>query len=104
MDEERLKTVVEEAANDAVHQTLTSLGIDLNHPIDTQTQMAALRELSKLASDKEFQADLIHLRKWRLSMDTAQKIGFRTIITMLFTGLVTAIGLGLMQIFKGGGQ
>lgn len=105
MDEEQVRKIVEEATTKAVHQTLVSLGIDPNSPLDMQQHMSALRELSDLLDDEDYKADQIHLRKWRKSMESASKIGFKTVVTMIFTGLVTAVALGFSQMwFNGGGN
>jgi len=103
MDEEQVRKIVEEATAKAVEQTLVSLGIDTSQPLDMQQHMAALRELSALLEDEDYKADQIHLRKWRKSMESASKIGFKTVVTMIFTGIVTAIALGFSQMWFGGG-
>lgn len=104
MEPHQIEKIVETATKSAVHETLVSLGLDPEHPIRSQESMAALREMTALLNDPEYQADQIHLRKWRKSMDSASKIGFRTVVTMIFTGLVTAVSLGVAQMFKAGGN
>jgi hypothetical protein len=44
---------------------------------------------------REMRADFIHLRKWRKSVEQAQGMTFKVVITMLITGVVGAIWLGL---------
>src|ERR1043166_3413419 len=43
---------------------------------------------------KEIRADFIHLRKWRKSVEQAQSYTFKTIITVIATGIVGALWLG----------
>jgi hypothetical protein len=44
---------------------------------------------------KELQADFQHLRRWRKSIEQAQGYTFKTVITILATGLVGACWLGI---------
>jgi hypothetical protein len=44
---------------------------------------------------RELRADLQHLRRWRKSVEQAQSYTFKAVITVLVTGLVGAIWLGL---------
>jgi hypothetical protein len=42
----------------------------------------------------ELRADFIHLRKWRKSVEQAQGLTFKVIVTALVTGFVGAVWLG----------
>ena len=42
----------------------------------------------------ELRADFIHLRKWRKSVEAAQGLTFKVILTALVTGLAGAVWLG----------
>jgi hypothetical protein len=44
---------------------------------------------------REFRADLQHLRRWRRSVEQAQSYTFKAAITVIVTGLVGAVWLGL---------
>jgi hypothetical protein len=44
---------------------------------------------------RELQADFAHLRRWRKSVEQAQSLTFRVVVTMLVTGIVGAIWLGV---------
>jgi hypothetical protein len=44
---------------------------------------------------KEIRADFIHLRKWRKSVEQAQSYTFKTIITVIATGVVGALWMGI---------
>lgn len=101
MNESEVRKIAKETATIAVKETLTGLGIDTTDPIHTQECMASLRELSSIVDDPQYRKDQAHLRKWRLTMEASSKIGIRTVVTVLFTGLMTAIGIGVMQMLKG---
>jgi hypothetical protein len=44
---------------------------------------------------RELRADLQHLRRWRSSVEQAQSYTFKAVITVIATGLVGAIWLGV---------
>lgn len=44
---------------------------------------------------KELQADFRHLRRWRKSIEQTQTYAFKTIITVIVTGIVGALWLGI---------
>lgn len=44
---------------------------------------------------KELRADLQHLRRWRKSVEQAQSYTFKAVITIIVTGLVGAVWLGV---------
>ena len=44
---------------------------------------------------KEVRADFQHLRRWRKSVEQAQSYTFKAVITVIATGLVGAIWLGV---------
>ncbi len=75
--DEATKLIVREAATqaaeEAVRSSLIALGIDVDDPIEAQKDMAALRTLRELATDPEFQADMMHVREWRRAMDGVKK-------------------------------
>ncbi|HEV2155415.1 hypothetical protein [Bradyrhizobium sp.] len=43
----------------------------------------------------ELQADFVHLRKWRKSVEEAQSLGFKIVVTTICTGLLGALGVGI---------
>ena len=47
---------------------------------------------------KELQADLIHLRKWRKSVEQAQSYTFKIVITTIVTGFLGALWLGFQAL------
>jgi hypothetical protein len=44
---------------------------------------------------KEMRADFQHLRRWRKSVEQAQSYTFKAVITVIVTGLVGAVWLGV---------
>jgi hypothetical protein len=47
---------------------------------------------------KELQADFVHLRKWRKSVEQAQGITFKVAVTAIVGGLLGALLLGLKAV------
>lgn len=43
----------------------------------------------------ELRADFVYLRKWRKSVDAAGELTIKIVVTMIVTGLVGALGLGI---------
>ena len=60
----------------AIATTLTSFGIDEE-------------------DRRELRADLQHLRRWRKSVEQAQSYTFKAVVTVIATGLVGAVWLGV---------
>ena len=94
MQTSELQLIAETAARSAVNETFTKLGIDISNPIQAQREFAVISELRHLIDDKEFQADLAHLRKWRTAVESAQKTTFLAIVGVLATGALAAFWLG----------
>jgi hypothetical protein len=44
---------------------------------------------------KEIRADFVHLRKWRKSVEQAQSYTFKAVITVIATGFVGAVWMGI---------
>jgi hypothetical protein len=78
MTEMELKLLVRQT----VSETLISLGIDHNDPI-------------------EMQADFRHLREWRRSVNSVKRYGFMTAVGVVITGLLGAIWVGLRSMTNG---
>jgi hypothetical protein len=60
----------------AVATTLTSFGIDED-------------------DRKELRADLQHLRRWRRGVEQVQSYAFKAVVTVIVTGFVVAVWLGI---------
>lgn len=44
---------------------------------------------------KELRADFQHLRRWRKSVEQAQTFGFKAVITVIATGLIGTVWMGV---------
>jgi len=63
---------------EAVEQTLMTLGVDVQNPLQMQQDFARLRE-------------------WRLAMDGVRRRGLKAVSGLLISGLIAAILLGLKE-------
>ena len=86
-----MREIAEEASEKAVRRTLTALGVDHDRPLETQKDLATLRELRELIDDPETQKDLLHLRRWRKAMDSVQSRGFVAAVGMVCVGGIALI-------------
>ena len=82
-----------------VHDTLTSMGLETDRPLEMQRDMASIREIRLLLADPALQADLLHLRKWREAMELAKKRSIISMATMVAAGIVAALTIGVKEIF-----
>lgn len=55
----------------------------------------ALTEVGLGGDPFELQRDMAHLRKWRTSVDAAQSISFKVIVTTLISGFLGVLWLGV---------
>ena len=94
-----IRQVAEETAQRAVASTLITLGVDIENPLETQQDMAALRELRELVRDEEFQKDLAYIRSWRLAMSKIQNKGILTLVGVIIAGLCAVVWAGLRTYF-----
>lgn len=96
--DDRARAVLEQIANSAARQavrdTLVTLGVDPANPITSQRDFAALAEMRGLLEDKEFQADLAHLRKWRQTVDGVQNKSMLAVVGVLVSGFVGLLVMG----------
>lgn len=54
------------------------------------------------ADDKEraeLRADAAHLRRWRKSVEKVETVGVSTVVTVIVTGLLGAIGVAIKMMF-----
>lgn len=81
-----------------VIETLSEQQRIRHEDIDTVVHKAIEATLISLGIDedrKEVRADFQHLRRWRRSVEQAQSYTFKAVITIIATGLVGAIWLGV---------
>lgn len=74
MTEEEIQRIAKEAAKQAVRETLITLAVDVDDPLETQ---------------KDFQM----LRDWRRSAETVKKQSLVTAVGILTAGILGAIWL-----------
>lgn len=94
--------IADEAAKRAVERTLLTMGVDPNNPLETQRDMAALRELRELMESDEFQNDLLHLRRWRKAVDGVEGKGAIAAIGFICLGGLALILYAISYRFGGG--
>ena len=82
------------AAQKAVDETLIRIGINTADPIASQQDFAKLRALRDLMDDEGFQADLVHLRRWRLACSAAGRAAGRSLIGAAVAALLALLTLG----------
>ncbi len=90
-----IQRVASEAADKAVGDVLLRLGLDPANPLEVQRDMAALRELRSLMTDPEFQKDMMHIRKWRVAMESVTKRGLLTFVALIVAGTCAAVVVGM---------
>jgi hypothetical protein len=70
-----------------------------NDEIEAIVSKAVIATLATFGIDKddrrELRADLAHLRRWRKSVEQAQSYTFRAVITVIVSGFVGAVLLGV---------
>jgi len=76
MTRDEIESAISEGIKRGVADALCALGIDADDA-------------------KELRADFAHLRRWRRSVEEAESLTFKAIITVLATGLIGAIWLGV---------
>ncbi len=86
---------IEGIVRSTVLHTLTELGIDHTEPFEVQKDMAALRGLRELYEDPDFQKDQVHLRRWRITMDTVANKGVLAALGFAILGVVALIWVGV---------
>lgn len=82
-----------------VAQTLAEQQRLQSSSIDTAVQKAVATILTSFGMEeedrKELRADLQHLRRWRKSVEQAQSFTFKAVVTVIATGFVGAVWLGI---------
>ncbi len=82
-----------------VAETLAEQGKLQQESIDAIVLKAVASVLASLGIEdddrKELRADFLHLRRWRKSVEQAQNYTFKAVITVVATGLMGAIWLGV---------
>lgn len=85
---------LELVAQRAVEGVLQRLGVDTLNPLKAQADFQRLRSIGELMEDKEFQADLAFMRRWRTNTDAITDTGIRTAVKITVSGLLGLLVLG----------
>lgn len=84
-----------EEVKSVIHEVLAEQNSDHDQVV-LKTIAAILTSFGIEEEDrKEIRADFIHLRKWRKSVEQAQSYTFKAVITVIATGIVGAVWLGI---------
>lgn len=82
-----------------VAETLTEQQRSYRDDIDAIVLRAVATTLTSFGIEeedrRELRADLQHLRRWRKSVEQAQSYTFKAVVTVIATGLVGAVWLGV---------
>lgn len=88
---EEIRAIVAEAI--AAQQKLQRENVDA---IVLKAVATTLSSFGIEAEDRrELRADLQHLRRWRQSVEQAQSVTFKAVISVIVTGLLGAVWLGI---------
>ena len=97
-----LREVASRAASEAVNEAFLRVGLDHSNPIEVQKDLAALRVVREMLGDTSYQADMLHLRRWRCAMDQAKRRGVITAVGFLITGAIALIWMGMQSTINSG--
>lgn len=82
-----------------VHEVLAEQRVLNKADLDDMASKTVLAIMSTFGIEeddrKEVKADFQHLRRWRKSVEQAQTFGFKAVITVIATGLLGALWLGI---------
>jgi hypothetical protein len=92
-------TITRDDIKSIVHDVLADQGTTHQMQLDDamlKTVAAILQSFGIDEDDrKEIKADFSHLRRWRKSVEQAQSYTFKAVITVIATGLMGAVWLGV---------
>lgn len=84
------------------HQVITLTKDELRSLMAESIQEAFRSMGIESSSPSEMQRDFVHLRRWRLAVDSAQSQTFRVVVTTLAVGILGALWLGIQGLLNGG--
>ena len=90
MTAEEVKAVVREVLDEQRHEEQPDIDAVVLKTIATILTSFGIEEEDR----KELQADFRHLRRWRKSVEQTQTYAFKTIITVLVTGVLGMVWMG----------
>jgi hypothetical protein len=94
-----MSTVQDEGIKGVVVETLAEQPRLSRGDIDAIVFRAVATTLTSFGIEeedrRELRADLQHLRRWRKSVEQAQSYTFKAVITVIITGVIGAVWLGI---------
>jgi len=94
-----IEVVAHDAAKKACHDTLISLGIDPDNPLDSQKDFARLREI---LDDPELVDDFAFIREFRKAVTGAKTKSWMTMLGLVITGAAWMLWTALTGSTPGG--
>ena len=91
MREEDIRAIVAETLTEQHRLPHNDIDAVVLRPIATILTSFGIEEEDR----KELRADFQHLRRWRKSLEQAQSYTFKAVITIIVTGFVGGVWLGL---------
>jgi hypothetical protein len=89
LSRDEVRAIIQETLAEQTHQQ--SSDATIMHTIATILTSFGIEDDDR----KEIRADFQHLRRWRKSVEQAQSYTFKTVITIIATGLIGALWLGI---------
>lgn len=97
MPDHDLKTIIAEVLAEQRRLSGTETEEAIQRTISTMLTSFGIEEEDRA----ELRADFIHLRKWRKSVEQAQSLTIRAMVTIIVTGAAGALWLGIKTLLQG---
>jgi hypothetical protein len=91
LHEDDIKAIVVETLNEQQRFRRDDIDAIVLRAVATTLSSFGIEEEDR----RELRADLQHLRRWRESVEQAQSYTFKAVVTVIATGLVGAVWLGV---------
>jgi len=91
LHEDDIKAIVVETLNEQQRFRRDDVDAIVQRAVATTLTSFGIEEEDR----RELRADLQHLRRWRKSVEQAQSYTFKAVVTVIATGLVGAVWLGV---------
>ena len=91
LHEDDIRAIVAEALNEQRRYHRDDVDAIVLRAVATTLTSFGIEEEDR----RELRADLQHLRRWRKSVEQAQSYTFKAVVTVIATGLVGAVWLGV---------
>ncbi len=91
LHEDDIKAIVVETLNEQQRSRRDDIDAIVLRAVATTLTSFGIEEEDR----RDLRADLQHLRRWRKSVEQAQSYTFKAVVTVIATGLVGAVWLGV---------